>query len=566
VLVQSFSGTAAQAERAFGVEIQNYRTPGGRVFRSPASAIRLPASLARHVVDVSGLSTQRLMRSIGLTRRANAVPHALNDCATADGVQGSNPGSVQPADLAAASGYDSQTLLNGGFDGSGEAVALLEFSNYLNSDQSSFQNCYGLSVPVTRKKVAGGTTDLSGADEVALDQEVVASQAPGLGHIYTYVGPQSAGQAGIFDAILRQRASTGVRVVSDSWGACEVVLFEAEQAINNFELQLMAVAGMSFYAASGDSGSSDCDRFGIDALEVDDPAVQPYATGVGGTNFSPGPNETAWGGNGPSAGGGGGGVSLSFVRGAYQKGPGVIRTGLSSRKKCGGKTRYCREVPDVAFDADPNTGYVVKVEGIWTVVGGTSAAAPLMAAFTADANEYSRAHGGVRMGFADPFLYHQFAVHPSMFNDVTAGTNNIVGRSVYRAQNGYDMATGLGSIDINSMAQRLAIYTRRKLRVEGTKITASESRGTVTAGHPTVISGKLVDTSIHRALGGRVVWVEGVSRGQPQFFRTHSGRKGNWAIRITRRQLLGAFHWHAVYVGEQGHRPAVTRVHLLRVG
>ncbi len=76
------------------------------------------------------------------------------------------------------------------------------------------------------------------------------------------------------------------------------MLLEADQAANNRELQLMAVAGMSFYAASGDDGSSDCRRsLGINGPEVDDPAVQPYATGVGGTNLdaSPGAHRDACG-------------------------------------------------------------------------------------------------------------------------------------------------------------------------------------------------------------------------------------------------------------------------------
>ena len=61
--------------------------------------------------------------------------------------------------------------------------------------------------------------------------------------------------------------------------------------------------GMSFYAASGDDGSSDCHRsLGFDGLQVDDPAVQPYATGVGGTqpDASPAYSETVWGGHGTS--------------------------------------------------------------------------------------------------------------------------------------------------------------------------------------------------------------------------------------------------------------------------
>jgi kumamolisin len=335
----------------------------------------------------------------------------------------------------------------------------------------------------------------------------------------------------------------------------------------------MAVAGMSFYAASGDDGSADCNRsLGFEGLEVDDPAVQPYATGVGGTNLNPGaspPNrERVWGGNGPSAGGGGGGVSLSFTMPSWQKGTGVIRTGQSSKTKCGGKTRYCREVPDVAFNADPQTGYVIFDNNSWDVVGGTSAAAPLMAAFTADANHFSLRSGGTRMGFADPFLYHEFTVDPSMFHDVTVGNNNINFGTNYRAGVGYDLASGLGSVDVQQMATDLSNYTRSAVHIHGTRITASASVNPVTAGHPTILSGKLTDTTSHTALGGRVVWIEGfIGRSStPVFIRLHTGRKGAWSRKLTKGQLGHKFVWHAVDVGEQGHRPAISPTHTLKVG
>ena len=280
----------------------------------------------------------------------------------------------------------------------------------------------------------------------------------------------------------------------------------------------MAVAGMSFYAASGDSGSSDCARFGINAPEVDDPAAQPYATGVGGTNLNPtsSHNETVWGGHGPSAGGGGGGVSTNFIKPTWQVGAGVIRSGVSSKSRCGGgKTHYCREVPDVAFDADPNTGYVIycttgscTAPG-WNVFGGTSAAAPLMAAFTADANTYSLAHGGKRIGFANPFLYHEFGADHAMFNDITVGNNNINGGTTFRAQVGYDVASGLGSVDASEMATDLAAHTRSPVVIDGSAITAGSSRNPIAPGKPTILSGKLKDRHTHKFLAHRGIIIEG---------------------------------------------------------
>jgi subtilase family serine protease len=578
MLTMSFTGAAAQAETAFGVTLNHYRLAGGTGYRAPSGAIHLPPALARRVISVDGLSTLPLMHPLGLHgvhHKAGGVKPltSLSDCTFADNVQTSNPGSLQPADLAGATAYNSATRVSAGDDGTGESVALVEFSGYHGNDLAGYQSCYGTTVQNIRVNVNGGTpADANGGSiEVALDQEVLAGEAPGLNHIYTFVAPQSTSMAGILDAIYTHHTAEGVHIVSDSWGNCEGALLEASQAANNRELQLMAVAGMSFYAASGDDGSSDCHRsLGFDGLQVDDPAVQPYATGVGGTKLNPGVSETVWGGHGASAGGGGGGVSLSFTKPSWQVGTGVIRVGQSSKTKCGGKTRWCREVPDVAFDADPTTGYIINAQDNfgWDVVGGTSAAAPLMAAFTADANRFSLQNGGGRMGFANPFLYHEAKVDPSMFHDVTVGKNNIVGGSMYPAGAGYDLASGLGSVNVQMMATDLANYTRSAVKVHGTKITAGASVNPVTAAHATMLSGTLRDVTSHTPLGGRVVWIEGFigSNPNPVFIRLHTGRKGAWAKKLTRKQITRKFVWHAVYVGEQGHRPAVSPVHTLKVG
>jgi len=413
-------------------------------------------------------------------------------------------------------------------------------------------------------------------EEERADADGLQGEAPDLNNIWTYVAPSSGSMAGILDSMLARRKSEKLTIISDSWGSCEAAELPSSQAATDQELQIAAVAGLSFFAASGDSGSADCERFGLSNFLVDDPADQPYATGVGGTNLNPGVSETVWGGHGSSAGGGGGGVSEWFTKPTWQKGPGVIRSGLSSKKKCGGKTRYCREVPDVAFDADPQTGYVIHCTvascstsgGGWNIIGGTSAAAPLMAAFTADANEFSKNSGGHRMGFANPFLYHEFAVHPSMFRDITVGTNNINGGSTYQAATGYDMASGLGSVDANVMASRLSSYTHVALVDHTTKITGGASVNPIPVGGSTVLSGKLVDTTSHKGLGTRLVIIQGNVRGaafNPHFFFLHTGKKGSWSLRLTHKKMPRRFTWVAIYLGEQAHRPAITPVHVLKV-
>ena len=249
----------------------------------------------------------------------------------------------------------------------------------------------------------------------------------------------------------------------------------------------------------------------------------------------------------------------------------MIETGRSSKTKCGGKTHFCREVPDVSFDADPATGYVVNcTTGScfpgWNVFGGTSAAAPLMAAFTADANQFSLANSGHRMGFANPFLYHEFTADPSMFNDVTIGNNNILAGTTFPAGVGYDMASGLGSVDVTQMATDLSSYTRKAVKIHASAITAGASRNPISAGHPTVLSGTLKDRHTHAALALSEVMVEGFLRnGTYELFRVHTGRKGGWSLGLTTKLIKSKFQWHAVYVGEPGHGPAVSPIRNLGV-
>jgi len=128
------------------------------------------------------------------------------------------------------------------------------------------------------------------------------------------------------------------------------------------------------------------------------------------------------------------------------------------------------------------------------------------------------------------------------------------------------MASGWGSIDVNQMAADLAAHTRGAVKVHLTKITAGASRNPVTAGHPSKLSGKLVDRTTHKVLAGRVVWWAGVSGNNQVLLRLHTGPKGSWAVTIKRGQLNHRLIWQVLYVGEQGHRPAESPARVLRIG
>jgi kumamolisin len=195
-----------------------------------------------------------------------------------------------------------------------------------------------------------------------------------------------------------------------------------------------ATAGVTVTVAAGDNGSTDGVTDG--ELHVDFPASAPHALGCGGTTLTLGgsaqvptlDSEVVW--NDQTAGNGatGGGVSAQFPLPSYQAGVGVP---VSANP--GGQAG--RGVPDVAADADPDTGYQVRVDGSDLVIGGTSAVAPLWAGLVALCN----ASLGTDVGWLNPTVY-AFPSGGGAFGDITQGDNG-----AYSAGPGWDACTGLGT-------------------------------------------------------------------------------------------------------------------------
>src|SRR5579871_5395828 len=319
--------------------------------------------------------------------------------------------------------------------------------------------------------------------------------------VRAYIAPNDPDFA---PAVFDRMRQDGVSIISDSWGACEPLIAPRLLAAENTSLELAAVAGISTFVATGDSGSTDCFPFTTD-LVVDDPSSQPFATAVGGTALEVPPvfatrRETAWRS-------GGGGISMNWPKPAYQRG----RTIAIRGRKCRSGLAECRETPDVALDARPGrTGYIIYCNGcgagrgiVWAPVGGTSAAAPLMAAMTADADEAA----GKRLGFANPFLYAQAGT--SVFRDIVSGSNNMFGGTAYTARRGYDLTTGLGSVRAAAFASALAAYHPGAVSVGVTALhVAGPAAGREIAyGHKVVFRGTLVDTTNSRPVANAAVLV-----------------------------------------------------------
>ena len=284
------------------------------------------------------------------------------------------------------------------------------------------------------KHIDGGApSNVNGTLEALIDTQEVATQAPDAA-IISYEAPNtSTGEYNAYNAIVSDNIA---QVVSTSWGKCEAAL-EAEpngtvfiDALHSL-FQQAAAQGQSVFAASGDTGSEDCydgtSTPPSETLQVDNPADDPFVTGVGGTSLENPGVEPVWNdcsgetGDSCASGGqdaGGGGQSTHFKRPSWQV--------LAANATCS----TCREVPDISanagvgetfYDSDyPSAGAAPPDQ--WTAVGGTSIAAPMMAGLAADISQGCRSG---RLGNFGPRLNELAKLHVqgSAYTDVNTGIN-----------------------------------------------------------------------------------------------------------------------------------------------
>jgi kumamolisin len=408
----ALAGTAAEMDAAFGVDLGEYRA-GGLTYRGREGGITVPEPLAGVVTAV-----------LGLDDRPQALAHFM-----VAKPAGPAEGSIVRPNVAAAGYYPREVAAHYGFPtnvtGAGQTVAIIELGGgYRITDLDAYFGDQGLRTPtITAVSVDGGRNAPGGeADgEVMLDIEVIGSVARGAA-MAVYFAPNTS--RGFYDAIAAA-VHDGVRtpaVISISWGQAESGW--TAQAMNAYDALFAdaGVAGITVYAASGDDGAND--RVGGSGLHVDFPASSPHVVGCGGTTLDA-TGETVWNELDSGNGATGGGVSRQFGLPAYQRYAGV---------PAGPDGRPGRGVPDVAGDADPLTGYRIRVNGQEQVIGGTSAVAPLWAGLTALVNS----GGGARTGEPHARLY----AAPGALHDIVDGDNN-----GYDAGPGWDACTGLGVPD-----------------------------------------------------------------------------------------------------------------------
>jgi kumamolisin len=382
----------------------------GKTYRGQVGPVHLPSALDGVVLGV-----------FGLDERPVSAPHFRMAAKPAAEV-----GSFAVGQLA---GFYQFPQL---FNGEGQTIAIIEFGGgFITSDLDTYFSGVGLATPYVEPLSIDGATnspigDPDSADgEVMLDIEVAGSIAPGASILVYFA---SNDDQGWIDAITTAiHAAPGI--VSISWGGPESNWSPATMTAIDNAFQDAALLGVTVCVASGDNGSTD--GLGDSHQHVDFPASSPHVLACGGTRLdSPDgttiADEVVWN---DAEGATGGGVSDIFPLPPWQ-----AEAGVPPSPNPGSFAG--RGVPDVAGDADPETGYAIRVDGKNLVFGGTSAVAPLWAGLVALMNQCL---GLDTVGFLNPVLYEDASAQAT-FRDITDGNNGN-----FSAVTGWDPCTGWGS-------------------------------------------------------------------------------------------------------------------------
>jgi kumamolisin len=459
------SGTVTALSETFGAQLSMVRSPHP-ASQQPAEhryregGLRLPAELDGIVLAVLGLDDRPQARPQFRWAPAGAARVAGAEAGPGTGGTGTGGTGTAAAPAAAPVSYTPPQVAGlyqfpANTTGAGHTLAIIELGGGFGaSDLDPYFAGLGLPVPsVTAASVDGAANapgqDPNGADgEVLLDIEVAGAAAPGAAQV-VYFAPNT--DQGFVDAVTTAvHASPTPTAISISWGQSEDTWTAQGRSALDQAMADAAALGITVCVAAGDNGSGDAQTDGT--VHADFPASSPHALACGGTSLRGNPasgtvsSETVWN-DGPGQGSTGGGVSDTFPLPSWQ-----ASAGVPARSGARAGTAPGRGVPDVAGCADPATGYQVRVDGQDTVIGGTSAVAPLWAALVCRLAEAT----GRPFGLIQTLLYAGVSAGQAAagFRDITSGSNG-----AYHAGPGWDACTGLGSPDGAALVARLGATT-----------------------------------------------------------------------------------------------------------
>jgi len=505
----SFSGTASQAQSVFHSEIHRYGTGASAHFAN-ASDISLPAAIEPMIAGVLGLH--------------DFHPRAPRKTAAPNYTDAYGNNYLLPDDYATI--YDLARLYQFGYNGAGQNIAIVGQSDIDPGDIADFRSSFGLA-PTNIQVIPVGTYPGFTGDEIEadLDLEWTGSVARKANLIYVFGDDADYAAFYVIDNNLAP-------VISESFGLCEYYVASNRLGLATYrvEAQKGSALGITWLASSGDSGAAGCDYDAVTATEglgVSLPASVPEVTAVGGTEFNEGglsywnaannPNgasaisyipETSW--NDTLVSGGlaasGGGKSSVYRKPSWQTGPGVPADGV-------------RDVPDVALDAsNAHDPYVVFSEGATYLVGGTSASAPSFAGMVAVVNQYlveNQVQTGSGLGNINIKLYSLAAANaPGVFHDITTGSNIVpcaaksldcsTGQFGYTAGPGYNLVTGLGSVDAYNL-----VTAWGGIPAAATTMVLTSSAATISTGGSAVLTATVAAGSGTRTPTGLVQFTLG---------------------------------------------------------
>ena len=497
-----FGGTAAQLQRTFGTPIHRYLVDGVMHYAN-ASAPSIPAALAPVVQTILDMDDFR----------PKAPSHKMKPFSSPGPEYTNNTGDhfLSPGDLAVI--YDLTPLYAKGINGTGQKVAVIGQTAVEVTDMQMFRSAFSLPASDPQMILVPGSANpgITSGDEgeADLDLEWAGATAPNATVLYVY-------STNVFTSANYAVSQALAPVMTLSYGFCEQNISgnpETSSAAFRTVAQQANTEGITYLASSGDSGSADCDPDSApvakSGLSVNMPASIPEVTGVGGTEFNEGAltskywnsqapvsalgyiPEMAWNDSGVGTGSSsglattGGGLSEFFTKPAWQTGPGVPADGQ-------------RDVPDVSFTASADhDGYIIFSEGKEFPIGGTSASSPSFAGMLALLNQYLVSNGiqaQPGLGNINPNLYSLAQSTTGVFHDVTTGsnivpcttgtTNCVNGTMGYSTGAGYDVVTGLGSIDINNLATQWG----GKPPTTGTTTTVTPNPSSFAVGASTVVT------------------------------------------------------------------------------